>query len=53
MELKLPRSERARKYGYVIWPKVMDRVVYGFWGEIEKVEICFENSVVGKKNIDW
>jgi len=53
MELKLPITERARKYGYIIWPKVMDRDIYGFLGEIEKAEIWFENSLLGEKNIDW
>lgn len=46
-------SERARKYGYIIWPKRLDAVVKEILGTSETVEIVFENEHLGAKRVDW
>ena len=50
---EIPISDRARKYGYVIWPKVLDSQVKTFFDGSSKVNVIFEGADLGQKNIDW
>ena len=51
MEIEI--SERARKFGYVIWAKKNDWAVEKFLKKIETVEVWFNDSRLGKKKVDW
>jgi len=53
MELKIPITERSRKYGYVFWYKNQDDKVRQFFGETKKIDLWVNNSYLGKKRIDW
>ena len=53
MKLTLPINDRSRKYGYIIWKKQMDKEVAIFLGDRKEVEVCFNDSLIGSKKIDW
>ena len=49
----VPISDRARKYGYMIWPKSADQDVQALMSEIQKVKVSFNGSDLGEKRVDW
>lgn len=49
----IPLTNRARQYGYVIWPKKADPAVRSLVGEMETIEILFNGQELGRKRIDW
>lgn len=51
--LRLPITERARRFGYVFWNHKMDDAVRAFLGDRQMVEVWFDDSKLGEKNIDW
>ena len=53
MSMEIPISDRSRKYGYLFWTKKMEPDVQSFLGKRQKIEIWFEDSYLGEKNIDW
>jgi len=53
MAIEIPISNRARQYGYIFWAKTMDPEVKKFLGKREKVDVWFEDSNIGTKNVDW
>jgi len=52
MVLRVPLSQRARRFGYIFWPQAMDEEVERFFGVLKTVEVVFENSYLGEKRID-
>lgn len=51
--LVLPITDNARKYGYIYWVSSMDTEVLKALGGIEKVEVRFNDLVLGERNVDW
>ena len=50
--VSIPISERARKYGYIIWGKALDEDVRSVLGDVETVDFCGDVTQTGKR-IDW
>lgn len=50
--MKISITERAREYGYVFWTKKMENEMNSFLGEAKKVDVWFNDSHLGEKNID-
>ena len=53
MVVSIPISDRARKYGYIIWPKKLDDCVRKLLSDRDTVEVVLENVQLGRKRIDW
>jgi hypothetical protein len=53
MELKIEITDRARKYGYLYWTAPMDAEIKSFFGSIQKIDVWFNDSFLGIKNIDF
>ncbi len=53
MPIEIPIFDRSRKYGYIYWKNAMDESVKKFLGDRQSIDVWFENSLLGKKNIDW
>jgi len=53
MELTIPITERARKYGYIFWSAQMDNEVVKFFGKKGQIGFWFEGSYLGVKRIDF
>ena len=53
MSLQIPITDRARKWGYVFWSKKLDRDVLPFLGQRQQVDVWFEHSNLGTKNVDY
>ena len=53
MAIRIPISKRARKYGYIIWPKSKDDEFRSLLSGEETVTIVFGNADLGKKEVDW
>lgn len=49
----VPISERARKYGYLFWPKAADGDVRALLGEVQTVELSFNGDAIGTRTVDW
>ena len=49
----IPISERARKYGYVIWPKKLDRDVRALLGDVDTLAVVMDGRSLGEKRVDW
>ena len=49
MLLKLPISERSRKYGYIYWAIRNDATVQRFFRAREVVDVLFEGTPIGEK----
>ncbi len=52
MQLKVPFSERARKYGYIYWQKPMDEKVRRFFESRKRVKVVLNESYLGEKRVD-
>jgi len=46
-------SDRARKYGYIFWPRKQDKEMSNLLGRRDAVSVVFLNAEHGRKNIDW
>lgn len=46
-------SERARRFGYLFWTKKEDSSIHRLLTQRDQVEVWFNDSRLGKKNIDW
>ena len=53
MELRLPISDRARKYGYIFWKKKEEKQVRKFLGDRNDVDLFFFDEHLGNKRVDW
>ena len=53
MVLSIPITERARKYGYIIWSHKMDTQIRGLFDGCDTIDVVFENVRLGPKRIDW
>ena len=49
----IPLTERARQYGYLIWPKKADPDIRNLLGDKETIEVVFDGRELGRKRIDW
>ena len=53
MSVVIPISKRARKYGYVIWPKKLDHDVRALLGDVETLIVVMDGRSLGEKRVDW
>ena len=53
MTVDIAISDRARKYGYVIWPKKQDDEVRGLLNQQETVNVIFNQTEIGERRVDW
>lgn len=53
MSVAIPISERARKYGYVIWPKKLDADVRALLGNVDTLTVVMDGRPLGRKRVDW
>lgn len=53
MKLEVPLMETARKWGYVRWRATMDKEVRSFLRGKNRVDVWFEDSHLGVKNVDY
>lgn len=49
----VPISDRARKYGYLFWPKVADADMRALLADAPSVEVLFDGQDLGTKKVDW
>lgn len=50
--VEIPITERARKYGYVIWRKNQDSEVRALLGDAKSIDLCGDIDQ-RSKNVDW
>lgn len=50
--MKIEISNRARKYGYVIWSIRQDEEMLGLLGDLPTVQLYFDGSDRGIKKVD-
>ena len=53
MEIKIPITNRARKYGYLIWPKKKEDKLKKLIGDKDKITVTLNGYMLGTKNIGW
>ena len=53
MSVRIPISNRARTYGYVIWPKKLEHDMRGVLPDEESVHVVFNCEDLGRRRIDW
>lgn len=53
MSVRIPISDRARKYGYVIWPKKLEAEVKAILPQQESIVVTFNDQSIGERRIDW
>lgn len=51
--MHIPISDRARRFGYIIWPKALDEEVAKTLRDKARIRVVFEGLDVGEKSIDW
>lgn len=51
--MKIPISDRARRFGYIFWTKALDAGVRNALGTQESVRLVFNGQDLGEKRIDW
>ena len=49
----VPISDRARKWGYVIWPKALDNEMHALLGHAQTANVSFQGAEVDSKRVDW
>jgi hypothetical protein len=49
----VPISDRARKWGYVIWPRALDSEMHALLGDAQTASVSFQGADVGSKRVDW
>ncbi len=52
MPFQIPILDRARKYGYLYWPKRDNDRVCRFLSGSDAIDIVFNDSYLGRKRID-
>ena len=53
VEVILPLTYTARKYGYITWHKKRDKEIKAILGDKGSVSLKFEDALQKNKNIDW
>lgn len=53
LEIKLPFTETARKYGYIIWRKKDDAKMRVIFLDREIIDLKFTECTQEKKKVDW
>lgn len=51
--VELPFTDRARRFGYVIWPKKREGEVIDLLQQTEEIVIEFNGNDLGAKRIDY
>lgn len=51
--VQIPITDRARKYGYVVWPKAKEREVSSLLDGKTKIAVRLVGNDLGVKRIDW
>lgn len=46
-------TNRARQYGYIIWPKRSDTAIREPLPEQERVEVVLNGRSLGERRVDW
>lgn len=49
----VPISDRARKYGYLFWPKTADAGMQALLAGAQTVDLSFNDAAAGTKTVDW
>lgn len=49
----VPISNRARKYGYLFWPKAADDGMRALLSDVQKLELSFNGAEASTKTVDW
>lgn len=49
----IPITSRARRYGYVIWPKSRDAAVHAMLENRDTVCVLFGGRDLGERRVDW
>ena len=49
----VPISDRARRFGYFIWPKGADAEMRALLSDVDSMRVSFEGIDIGSKRIDW
>jgi hypothetical protein len=49
----VPITDRARKFGYLIWPSAADQDLRALLGDSQTVALCFQGVDLGNKTVDW
>lgn len=53
MEVKIPFTDRSRRFGYLIWPKRMDADMSDLLDRLESIEVMLDDDRLGSKRVDW
>lgn len=53
MPVRVPFTQRARKYGYLYWPSELDEEIKGLLGARKSLGVWLDKSYLGVKRIDW
>lgn len=53
MAVRVEVTPRALKYGYLFWSHKLDREMKDLLGNRSVIDVWFNKSFLGKKNIDW
>jgi hypothetical protein len=51
--MQIPITERARRFGYLLWSKKMEDEVRALLKERDEVQLIFNGADHGTKNVDW
>ena len=51
--MDVPISDRARRWGYLIWPHAMDAEMHTLLGDAASVAVRFGEAELGSKTVDW
>ncbi len=46
-------TNRARQYGYVIWPKQSDSELRELLAERERIDVILNGQSLGERRVDW
>jgi hypothetical protein len=53
MTLRIPFTDRCRKYGYIFWFKQDAKEASRFFGDRDSVVVWLNDSLIGTRRIDW
>ena len=53
MEVTIPISNTARRFGYVIWPRKYDDAVRKLLGAADTIEVVFDGQRLGQRRVSW
>lgn len=50
---EIPITDRARQYGYMIWPKTLEPDIKHLLAGADRISVVVEGKPLGEKRIDW